>query len=189
MCQDARIEIFNGFELESFSTSADGIYLSGKQWDSTCDNLLFATNAFSQKFIPQKNITPARNAVLLTAPLEKLSLNAGYHLERGYYYFRSIHNRILIGGGRHLFRDQEETTEFGVRNEIRAHLLDILKTHILPDQAFDIEMEWSGILGTGPTKEVIVTLLQPNVAAGVRLGGMGVAIGTLVGQELADLFR
>ena len=29
--------------------------------------------------------------------------------------------------------------------------------------------------------------VEPGLFAGVRLGGMGVAIGTLVGRELADL--
>ena len=39
----------------------------------------------------------------------------------------------------------------------------------------------------GKTKEPIVKKLSDNITVGVRLGGMGVAIGTLVGEELAEL--
>ena len=35
-------------------------------------------------------------------------------------------------------------------------------------------------------KKPIVGRLSPNVAYGVRLGGMGVAMGSLVGRELAE---
>jgi hypothetical protein len=39
----------------------------------------------------------------------------------------------------------------------------------------------------GNSKKPIVEQLSNNVYCGVRLGGMGVAIGSLIGQELADL--
>ena len=39
----------------------------------------------------------------------------------------------------------------------------------------------------GATKNPIVEALSENVYCGVRLGGMGVAIGSLIGNELADL--
>jgi hypothetical protein len=57
----------------------------------------------------------------------------------------------------------------------------------LPNQDFKIEHRWSGIMGVGANKKPIVSQLSENVYCGVRLGGMGVAIGSLIGQELADL--
>lgn len=42
-------------------------------------------------------------------------------------------------------------------------------------------------MGMGSSKKPIVEKLSEHVYCGVRLGGMGVAIGSLVGQELADL--
>lgn len=69
---------------------------------------------------------------------------------------------------------------------------ELLKTVILPHQNFEIEHRWSGIMGVGSRflsgqKKPIVKQLSNNVYCGVRLGGMGVAIGSLVGKELADL--
>ena len=62
-----------------------------------------------------------------------------------------------------------------------------LKTSILPNTPVEIEHRWSGIMGVGPQKKAIVKQLSANVYCGVRLGGMGVAIGSLVGKELAEL--
>jgi hypothetical protein len=42
-------------------------------------------------------------------------------------------------------------------------------------------------MGIGSSKNPIVKQLSENVYCGVKLGGMGVAIGSLIGQELADL--
>ncbi|MBP6586322.1 MAG: FAD-dependent oxidoreductase, partial [Flavobacterium sp.] len=60
---------------------------------------------------------------------------------------------------------------------------------ILPNQAFEIEQRWSGIMGVGKQKKPIVKQLSEHVYCGVRLGGMGVAIGSIVGKELADLIE
>jgi hypothetical protein len=42
-------------------------------------------------------------------------------------------------------------------------------------------------MGVGQQKKPIVKPVGNHVFCGVRLGGMGVAIGSLVGKELADL--
>ena len=70
---------------------------------------------------------------------------------------------------------------------IQNKLEELLKTVILPHQKFEIEHQWSGTMGVGIHKKPIVTQLSNHVYCGVRMGGMGVAIGSLVGQELAEL--
>jgi gamma-glutamylputrescine oxidase len=42
-------------------------------------------------------------------------------------------------------------------------------------------------MGVGNQKKAIVKQISNNVYCGVRLGGMGIAIGSLVGEELANL--
>jgi gamma-glutamylputrescine oxidase len=44
-------------------------------------------------------------------------------------------------------------------------------------------------MGVGKQKKPIVKQLSEHVYCGVRLGGMGVAIGSIVGKELADLIE
>jgi hypothetical protein len=65
--------------------------------------------------------------------------------------------------------------------------LNLLKNVILPDTPFEIEHRWSGIMGIGNSKKPIVQQVSNHVYCGVRMGGMGVAIGSLIGKEVADL--
>jgi gamma-glutamylputrescine oxidase len=124
---------------------------------------------------------------LITKPIKNLQIKGTFHLEKGYYYFRNIEDRVLFGGGRNLDFKTEETTTFGHTEIIQNHLEKLLKETILPNTNFEIEHKWSGIMGVGNQKKAIVKQLSENVFCGVRLGGMGIAIGSLVGKELAEL--
>jgi len=94
---------------------------------------------------------------------------------------------FFFGGGRNLDFEGETTTSHDTTELIQNRLEELLKTVILPHQEFEIEHRWSGTMGVGTHKKPIVEQLSNNVYCGVRMGGMGVAIGSLVGQELADL--
>jgi glycine/D-amino acid oxidase-like deaminating enzyme len=72
-------------------------------------------------------------------------------------------------------------------NNIQNALENFLKTVIAPNQKVEIEDWWSGIMGVGETKAPILKEIEKNVFVAVRLGGMGVAIGSLIGEELVEL--
>lgn len=144
------------------------------------------TNGFASQLV-KENVKPARAQVLITKPIKDLRIKGTFHLDKGYYYFRNIDNRILFGGGRNLDFKTEETTEFGQTEIVQNELEKILSAVILPNQDFEVEHRWSGIMGVGNQKKPIVKQLSNNIYCGVRLGGMGVAIGGLVGKELAEL--
>lgn len=93
----------------------------------------------------------------------------------------------MFGGGRNLDFKSEETTSFEQTDLIQSALDNILKATILPKTPFEIDYRWSGIMGVGNQKKAIVKPLSNNVFCGVRLGGMGVAIGSTIGYELAQL--
>ena len=56
---------------------------------------------------------------------------------------------------------------------------------LYPGASENIEMWWSGILGIGNVKEPILSWKDEDIILGVRLGGMGVAIGSFLGDKLA----
>ncbi len=62
-----------------------------------------------------------------------------------------------------------------------------MKTNIISDSDFTVDYKWSGIMGVGTNKTTIVKNISENVVCAVRLGGMGVAIGSLIGEEAANL--
>jgi glycine/D-amino acid oxidase-like deaminating enzyme len=135
----------------------------------------------------KEDVQPSRAQVLVTKPIKNLKVIGTFHLDEGYYYFRNIEDRILFGGGRNLDFKGEETMAFGQTQLIQNKLEDILKHIILPDTPFEVDQRWSGIMGMGTQKRPIIKQISENVSCGVRLGGMGIAIGSLIGKELAEL--
>ena len=182
------IKILNNVSVSSFSEDANAVKVETNQFSFSTSKLLIATNGFASVLnIPK--VKPARAQVLITKPIKNLHIKGTFHLDEGYYYFRNIDNRILFGGGRNLDFKGEETTELSQTDLIQNKLEALLKTTILPNTPFQIEHRWSGIMGVGTQKKPIVKQLSNNVFCGVRLGGMGVAIGSLIGEELANLIE
>ena len=184
--QSAGIKILNNVSVESFNETGNKVAVKTNQNEFSTNKLLIATNGFANQLLEEK-VQPARAQVLITKPIKNLHIKGTFHLDKGYYYFRNIDDRILFGGGRNLDFKTEETSEFGQTEIVQNELERILKSTILPKTNFEIEHRWSGIMGVGNQKKAIVKQLSNNVYCGVRLGGMGVAIGSMVGKELADL--
>jgi glycine/D-amino acid oxidase-like deaminating enzyme len=159
------------------------------EWTLRAGRVLVAVNGFARKLFPDLDLYPARNQVLITKPVPGLKVEGCFHYDKGYYYFRNIDGRILLGGGRNLDFETEKTLEFGSNPLIRSALAKLLHEVICPGQAVEIDHWWTGILGLGPVKKPIIQRVSPNVVVSVRLSGMGVAIGTLVGQEGAELLQ
>jgi len=162
-------------------------HATGTEITFTAQKLAFCTNAFASKYFPDLDVRPGRGIVFVTEPLDKVPFEGVFHIERGFYYFRNAGKRILLGGGRNLDIAGEETTEFGINEKILNALKELLGEVLVPGSNFKIDQQWSGIMAFGKTKEPIVKRLSERVVIGVRLGGMGVAIGSLVGEELAEL--
>ncbi|TYP99791.1 glycine/D-amino acid oxidase-like deaminating enzyme [Tenacibaculum adriaticum] len=186
LVQKSGIKILNSISVEEFSDNQNSVCVKTNQIEFTTQKLLIATNGFAKQLLDEK-VLPARAQVLITKPIKNLHIKGTFHLDKGYYYFRNIDDRILFGGGRNLDFKTEETSIFGQTELIQNKLEEILKNTILPNTNFEVEHRWSGIMGVGNQKKPIVKQLSNNVFCGVRLGGMGVAIGSLVGKELADL--
>lgn len=180
------ILILNSVSVEDFQESGENVHVQTDRFEFITNQLLFCTNGFASKQIKAK-VKPARAQVLITKPIENLKIKGTFHLDKGFYYFRNIDSRILLGGGRNLDFKTEETMEMDQTEIIQNKLESLLKTTILPHTSFEIEHRWSGIMGVGTTKNPIVKQLSDKVYCGVKLGGMGIAIGSHIGKELADL--
>ncbi|MEO8238279.1 MAG: FAD-dependent oxidoreductase [Flavobacterium sp.] len=182
----ANILILNQQTVSSYSDSGNDVEVVLNDFSFISKKILFTTNGFANT-LTKGAVQPARAQVLITEPIPNLDIKGTFHLDRGYYYFRNIGDRILLGGGRNLDFETENTIEFGQTKIVQNKLEDLLKNVILPNREFRIAHRWSGIMGVGNSKKPIVSQLSENVFCGVRLGGMGVAIGSLIGTELADL--
>ena len=158
------------------------------QCDISVKKVFIATNGFAKQFL-KEDVKPARAQVLVTKPIKNLKIKGTFHLDKGFYYFRNIEDRILFGGGRNLDFTTEETTKMELNEKIQSKLEELLKHVILPNQTVEIDQRWSGIMGVGNTKKPIVKAISENVFCGVRLGGMGVAIGSSIGYQMTNLLN
>jgi glycine/D-amino acid oxidase-like deaminating enzyme len=176
-----------GVNVNHFQEDSNNILLDTNIGEIKGAHLFICTNGLASDFFPEK-VKPARAQVLITEPIPNLALKGTFHYQKGYYYFRNIDNRILLGGGRNLDFKGETTTEFGLTEHIQSSLEELLYNTISPSYKPKIEHRWSGIMGVGDEKKPIIEKISNRIAIGVRMGGMGVAIGSQVGKQLSELF-
>lgn len=187
-CFQKEINILNGITIETLFDDNKQVVLQAKDiGEISAKKVIIASNGFANQFLKNNIVIPARAQVLITKPISALKLKGTYHLDRGYFYFRNIDNRILLGGGRNLDFQGETTTVMETSSLIQKELEALLSSTIIPDTPYEIERRWTGIMGVGSSKKPIVQQQSENIFTGVRLGGMGVAIGSLIGKELANL--
>jgi len=189
------IEIKTGAAVERFEETASTVAVSITDPFRKESILLNArtisicTNAFANDLLPGQDVVPGRGQVLVTHPIPNLKFKGIFHYDAGYYYFRELDGRILLGGGRHLDFTGEQTEEFSITDAIQHDLEEKLREMILPGQAFEIDMRWSGIMAFGRNKSPIVKAFSERIYGAFRMGGMGVALGSMAARDLVDLIR
>jgi len=189
------VEIKTGAEVLNFKEEKN--YVSAEVKDPfrnetlilRCDTVSICTNAFTKQLLPDIDVTPGRGQVLITEPIPGLKFKGIFHFDKGYYYFREIDGRILLGGGRNLDIEGETTTDFSLNKLIQKDLEQKLHDIILPDAHFQVEQRWAGIMAFGPNKYPIVKSFSDRVFGAFRMGGMGVALASEVAVQLADMIK
>lgn len=182
------VVILGGINVSGWTHTGSGVAVqssNGQVWQAR--RLGLATNGFTQKLMPELAVIPARNQVYLTQPIKDFSWDRCFHAHQGYIYARRVGDQLLIGGGRHIDPHTETTDSTGTTPNIESYLLDFLKNHFPVPEDTRFVKSWSGTLGVGQEKSPIVREVGQNIFAAVRLGGMGVAIGTLVGKQLSEM--
>lgn len=181
------VHILFGTEVKEISEDDESVEVTLEHLAFNSKTLAICTNAFTKKFIRSVDLVPARNQVLMTEKISGFKLEGTFHYDKGYVYFRDYDERLLIGGARNLDHVAETTTSFGSNEKIVNHLKKLVSEKILPGVDVNYDYEWSGIIATGTTKKPMIEQLGERIFGGFRLGGMGVAIGSMVGNKLAEL--
>ncbi|MDP3467123.1 MAG: FAD-dependent oxidoreductase [Daejeonella sp.] len=187
--QSLGVTVFNNCPVQNIEESSGNKIIHSSQGSFNSKSVILATNAFIKNLIPELDVIPGRGQVLITEPIKDLKIKGTFHYNKGYTYFRNIDDRILLGGGRDLDFIGEETTEPGVTVIIQNELEKLLYETLLPGQKPKIEYRWSGVMGFGKELKPIVKEVSPGLYCAVRCNGMGLAMGSLLGEQVADLIQ
>lgn len=188
--QGMGVQVFTQTEIKSFEIKKHSIELKTNQFfNLATTQLLICTNAFAKELLPDEDIIPARGQVLLTSPIEKLPWKGTFHSDEGFFYFRNLGNKVLLGGARNKAFEAESTTEMTTSEFIQMALEKYLDEIILPQfrGQYTIEQRWAGIMAMGREKFPIVKEVQPNVFCCVRMSGMGVALAPVISQKVVEM--
>jgi glycine/D-amino acid oxidase-like deaminating enzyme len=111
-------------------------------------------------------------------------------MDEGYYYFRELDGRVLLGGGRNIDIDGEATLSHDTTQRIQDVLEHVLRTVILPHQpSINIEHRWAGTMAFTENKQPVVAVAEPHVIVAFGCNGMGIALGSALGEQCADLLH
>src|SRR5688572_2688129 len=184
------VQVFTGTEIKSFEKINGKIELRTNQpFNLVSNQVLICTNAFAKELLSELDIVPARGQVLVTSEITNLPWKGSFHSDEGFYYFRNIGKKVLLGGARNKAFLQEETTQMEITTNIQVELERYLNEVVLPKQKgqYTIDYRWSGIMAMGSEKLPIIKEIEPNVFCAVRMSGMGVALAPIVGKTVTKL--
>lgn len=188
--QSLGVQVLPGIEIKGYEVVKGKVELrADRDYNLSAKQVLVCTNAFANKLLPQLDIVPARGQVLVTSEIKNLPWQGSFHSDEGFYYFRNIGKRVLLGGARNKAFTEEETTAMQITGTIQNELERYLNEIILPDHKgqYSIDYRWSGIMAMGSDKMPIIKEIEPNIFCAVRMSGMGVALAPMVGRYVTKL--
>lgn len=157
-------------------------------FEITPRKIVLAVNGFISN-LADISVKPARGYILITKPIHDFKWKGIFHYNEGYVYFRDLGDRLLLGGGRDQAIHAETTDQFGTNQAVKNYLINFAVNTIRIPTDFEIDMEWSGIMGMTDNKEPIIQEVEPNVWAAAGLSGMGIAIGMQVAKDVVSELR
>ena len=185
--QNLGINLLGGFEVLKWESDTEITITTRQQINLKTKNLILCTNAFTPNLVDE-DISPCRGQVIVSEKMDQLPIKGLYHYDNGYYYWRDIDNRILLGGARNYDSAGETTDKIETSDMIISELKRFMEEQITGNP-ISIEYQWSGIMGMGKSKQKmpIIKKLEPHVYVAARLGGMGVALSASVAEEILEM--
>ncbi len=188
--QGLDVQVLTGIEVLNYRENGNLVTITtNHQIEFIANQLLLCTNAFTRQLVPTIDIIPNRGQVLVTSPVEHLRFKGTFHFNKGFYYFRNLGDRLLLGGARNKSLREEHTMDMKTTDVIQKELEQFIHQYLLPVTSFTITDRWTGIMAMGTRKSPIVKAIGENVFCCVRMSGMGVALAPVVAQQVAQLMN
>jgi len=127
------VQILFNTEVKKFKSHKKGVTINTNlEAPLETKQLLICTNGFAKQLLPELDVVPARGQVFVTEPIANLKFKGTFHFDEGYYYFRNVGNRLLLGGARNKDFKNEKTTSLATSKLIQKTLTEFMMKRILP---------------------------------------------------------
>ncbi|MCC5916762.1 MAG: FAD-binding oxidoreductase [Cryomorphaceae bacterium] len=178
MLHQKGVEFYRDIAVTAVQNIGDKVELDTDRGTIITQECVIAVNGLAQQLLPELDVYPNRGQILVTSPLPNHYRPGNFHYQQGYYYLRHLPDmRVLIGGGRHLDKENEQTDSMETTERIQNDLERVLKEVFLPDADYQIDFRWAGTMAFGSKNEKTPLVgRKGNIHYIVRLGGMGVAL-------------
>ncbi|HWA32357.1 MAG TPA: FAD-dependent oxidoreductase, partial [Candidatus Paceibacterota bacterium] len=148
------VEILTSMEVVKYAEEKFFVHLlTSKGYQFACRKLFICTNGLTKKLVKDAPMRPARGQIILTSEIPNLPLRGTFHATEGFYYFKNLGNRVLLGGGRNFDMEGEMTTDTCTTQPIKEHLQDFMRRHILFGRHYRIEYDWAGTMALTELKK------------------------------------
>ena len=179
--------LYENNEVYDIRRDGDRLVVAGRRAHLQCERVYVATNGYTGHLHPhlQDLVRPVRGQILLTRPLPPLLEVAGL---TEYHYFRQFPDgRVLIGGARCFFEQQEYTSQDIVTMNLQRSLEGYLSRWF--DVDFEVERRWAGIHGFTPDRRAAIGRIpqEPNIAFALGFSGYGNSIGLVSAERMVEL--
>ncbi len=164
---------------------------TGKSFSLKYHYAFVCTNAFTRHLAPKTAVIPVRGQILVTSPCQTPTTKSLGFFRSGYDYFRFIGDRVLVGGGRLSFKEQENTETLDVTPQIEGYLKQLAE-RVTGHANFTIDYHWSGIMGLRKGKHASISDLNQRVSLDDKteevagFGGWGVTLTPYVMKRRAE---
>lgn len=142
-------EILQNEAIVSMEVNGSSVCLNTTNYQITVAHVLMATNAYTGLLEPLLShfIKPVRGQMMATAPLKKRLVDKLCYANYGFEYFRQLPClRLLIGGSRQYFIDDEVGFEDIVTRPLQGALEHYIKEHFGEAAGAQIQHRWSGVM-------------------------------------------
>ena len=182
--RDMGVRLLHGARIQTVESNEHGALVISKRGSWRCRSVVHTTNAALAKDFPQMGFRPGRGQMMLVNMDKPCETAGAWHASSGFYYWRSLHGKLLIGGGRQTDFEGEETFSLDNTAAILQHLSQYIGEHFA-GKIVSIEHAWAGTMAFTPDKQPVCCEIAKNQWIAMCCNGMGVALSPVFAEIVA----
>jgi glycine/D-amino acid oxidase-like deaminating enzyme len=154
----------------------------------TCRRTIVAVDGRLERILPELtgHVRTARLQMLATAPAPEVDIPRPVYRRWGYDYWQQLPDgRVVLGGVRDQFGDEEWTMDATPTPAVQARMEDVLR-HVVGVQA-PVVQRWAASVSYSNSILPVLAEVRPDVWAIGGYSGTGNVLGALYGRMVARL--